>query len=281
MFAEYYDVAGVAISSYYLFFFIALLASTAYFYRAAGRYGVTIPGLLCIIATVLLCAQLGAVVFAAVEATDLVIQTFLDSPNAKNASAFGSNFLGGLVGGSAGLYASIKLLQLSSRAILDAAAPALLLGVAIGRLGCFFSVDGCYGTPTELPWAMAFASGSHATFNTVHPTPIYESVFALASFVIVRMLLTRASKTSTATHFLPLLLSLFLYAVARFVVEFARRNPLYGGLSQAQWITLSIMICTLVVFAMDPIKLDRPRTRTLALLRSLAYRSSAEQALST
>src|SRR5680860_808544 len=41
----------------------------------------------------------------------------------------------------------------------DAAAPALAIGYAIGRLGCFLVGDD-YGRPTDLPWGIAFPEGS-------------------------------------------------------------------------------------------------------------------------
>jgi phosphatidylglycerol:prolipoprotein diacylglycerol transferase len=69
-------------------------------------------------------------------------------------------------------------------AIADAAAPAIALGQAIGRLGCFGA--GCdYGKPSDLPWAVTFTS-DYASRNvgvplnvSLHPTQLYESFATL------------------------------------------------------------------------------------------------------
>ena len=41
----------------------------------------------------------------------------------------------------------------------DAHGPSVALGLAIGRLGCFFN-GCCYGDPCDLPWAVQFPAGS-------------------------------------------------------------------------------------------------------------------------
>jgi prolipoprotein diacylglyceryltransferase len=52
----------------------------------------------------------------------------------------------------------------------------LALGIAIGRIGCFFTglSDNTYGTPTTLPWAVNFGDGIPR-----HPTQLYEITFLL------------------------------------------------------------------------------------------------------
>src|SRR3981189_187506 len=57
----------------------------------------------------------------------------------------------------------------------------LAIGIAIGRLGCFFAGldDFTYGTPTKLPWGHDFGDGIAR-----HPVQLYESA-AMAGFAIV------------------------------------------------------------------------------------------------
>ena len=64
----------------------------------------------------------------------------------------------------------------SALALLDICAPALALGYAIGRIGCQVSGDGDYGKAWDGPWAMAYPNGTVPTTQTVHPTPIYETL---------------------------------------------------------------------------------------------------------
>ena len=60
----------------------------------------------------------------------------------------------------------------------------LAIGIAIGRLGCYFAGldDFTYGTPTALPWGHDFGDGILR-----HPVQLYESVAmaALRSFYVV------------------------------------------------------------------------------------------------
>ena len=69
---------------------------------------------------------------------------------------------------------------------LAAAAPALAIGHAIGRLGCFMVGDD-YGRPSDLPWAVAFPEGRPPTSVPVHPTQLYEA----AALVVIAWLLVR------------------------------------------------------------------------------------------
>lgn len=60
-------------------------------------------------------------------------------------------------------------LRLPILAVADLVAPALLVGLGIGRIGCF--VNGCcYGRPTDVPWAVVH---DHVL---VHPTQLYETI---------------------------------------------------------------------------------------------------------
>ncbi|MGD0903819.1 MAG: prolipoprotein diacylglyceryl transferase family protein, partial [Terracidiphilus sp.] len=113
---------------------------------------------------------------------------------------------------------------------LDLAAPAAAIGYGIGRIGCFLSGDGCYGVPTSLPWGMSFPHGIEPTLVRVHPTPLYELAAAL---LIGCWLWWRGGKPHRTGAILGQYL--VLTGIARFLVEFIRRNPkVLWGLSNAQ-----------------------------------------------
>lgn len=70
-------------------------------------------------------------------------------------SRSGLSWFGGLLGGvGAGLWA-LGRCRIPLLPALAAAAPALAVGHAIGRIGCFLVGDD-YGRPTDLPWGVAF-----------------------------------------------------------------------------------------------------------------------------
>lgn len=142
----------------------------------------------------------------------------------------GFAWFGGLTFGLAALVLQGWRAGIGGLRILDLASPAAAIGYGIGRIGCFLSGDGCYGIPTNLPWGMSFPNGLEPTLERVHPTPLYE--FA-AGLLIGWWLWIRGRKARPTGWILGEYL--VLSGIARFLVEFIRRNPkILWGLSNAQ-----------------------------------------------
>jgi phosphatidylglycerol:prolipoprotein diacylglycerol transferase len=126
---------------------------------------------------------------------------------------------------------------------LDLAAPAAAVGYAIGRIGCFLSGDGCYGLPTKLPWGMSFPHGLEPTLIRVHPTPLYELAGGL---LIGAWLWWRGGKPRGTGAIVGEYL--LLAGIARFLVEFIRRNPrVLWGLSNAQLASAGSVVAGIVL----------------------------------
>ena len=142
----------------------------------------------------------------------------------------GFAWFGGLTFGIGALLIQGWRAKIGALRILDLAAPAAAIGYGIGRIGCFLSGDGCYGVPTNLPWGMSFPHGIEPVFVRVHPTPLYE--FG-AGLLIGIYLWIRGGKPRPVGRILGEYL--VLSGIARFLVEFIRRNPkVLWGLSNAQ-----------------------------------------------
>ncbi len=62
--------------------------------------------------------------------------------------------------------------------LMDCTAVAGAVGQSLGRVGCFLVGDD-YGRPTDLPWGVSFPEGAPPTFDTVHPTQLYEICWLL------------------------------------------------------------------------------------------------------
>lgn len=77
----------------------------------------------------------------------------------------------------------------SVAAFMDAAAPALLVAQAIGRVGNYFNQE-LFGGPTSLPWALQISPehrpSGYADFATFQPTFLYELIWnlSLAAFLV-------------------------------------------------------------------------------------------------
>lgn len=122
--------------------------------------------------------------------------------------------------------------------VLDAGAPAICIGYFFGRMGCQLAGDGDYGTPSGLPWAMAYPNGTVPTWEHVHPTPLYE-MFLIS---IIFFILLRFKKRNPAPGQMFALL-MILAGIERFAIEFIRINPpILFGLTQAQLISVAIIV---------------------------------------
>jgi phosphatidylglycerol---prolipoprotein diacylglyceryl transferase len=144
----------------------------------------------------------------------------------------GKSVVGGFLGGLIGVEC-VKKIRGIARSTGDAMAIAILLGLAIGRIGCFAAglSDNTYGNPTNFIFGYDFGDGLRR-----HPTQLYEIVFAViwAGFLIARR--PRLARTEG---------DLFKAALAGYLcwrlgVEWIKpMTHNYFGLSGIQWACLA------------------------------------------
>ena len=170
-------------------------------------------------------------------------------------SGSGLVWLGGVVGGAIGVLLWAWRRRWLTLSLLDCAAIGLGIGYAIGRIGCQLSGDGDYGKHTDLPWGMSYPHGTVPTTDTVHPTPVYETI---AMGLITLMLWRLRDRLRPGLVFA---LWLVLSGLERFLVEFIRRNdPVALGLTLPQLISVAM-------FAAGGVWLARARAPRLAPAR--------------
>jgi phosphatidylglycerol:prolipoprotein diacylglycerol transferase len=99
----------------------------------------------------------------------------------------------------------------------------ICVGIAVGRLGCFFAglPDYTFGTPTDVPWAVNLGDGIGR-----HPVQLYESA-AMAVFLRV-YLHARINSANWARHHAFHAMIIF-YAGQRFLWEFLKPYPAVLG----------------------------------------------------
>jgi len=154
----------------------------------------------------------------------------------------GLSWYGGLIGGvGAGLaYVVVKGWPLVPT--LAAATPALAFGHLFGRIGCFLVGDD-YGTPSNLPWAVAFPEGLPPTTVAVHPTQLYEAVgLAVLGWLLLRW---RQRGVDDA-----IVLGRYLVGAGtlRFVIEFIRVHQRMAlGLAMAQFLSLAAVAVGMMI----------------------------------
>lgn len=132
----------------------------------------------------------------------------------------GKTIVGGLLGGWAGIELVKQRLGLT-RSTGDAFVWPLVIGTALGRIGCFLTGldDRTYGIATTLPWGVDFGDGVSR-----HPTQLYESLFVILLGLAIHVSTRRRSLPSGARF----RLYFAGYFAFRFAVEFLkpRETPL-------------------------------------------------------
>ena len=154
----------------------------------------------------------------------------------------GMSWYGGLTGGVAAGLAMVVWQRLPLMAVLSAAAPALTLGHAVGRIGCFLVGDD-YGRPTTLPWGIAFPEGLPPTVERVHPTQLYEAA-GLAVLTVGLLWLRRRGVRDRAVF------GTYLAAagVLRFLIELVRVNVVVAlGMTTAQLFSVGLVLAGTVL----------------------------------
>jgi phosphatidylglycerol---prolipoprotein diacylglyceryl transferase len=128
----------------------------------------------------------------------------------------------------------------------DVFAPGIAIGHSIGKVGCF-AAGCCWGTPTNVPWAVTFTS--HAAHDLVgvplyvplHPAQLYESATELITFGLVYWRIGKKHRPGEIIG-----LYLVVSSALRFFVEFFRNHeqalPFGLPLSITQWIALGLIV---------------------------------------
>ncbi len=204
---------------------------------------------------------IGAKLAAMFESGDH-LRAFLADPVGQLFSGSGLAIYGGLILAAGVVLWYTRRKGIPSLHLMDAAAPALMVGYAVGRIGCQLSGDGDWGIENTLPppawwffpeWLWAF-DYPHNVLNEgipidnctwqycsrlavpVFPTPVYETVMA---FLTAGVLLWLGRKIRIAG--LLFFIYLIFTGIERYLIEKIRVNPDISILgieaSQAEYIS--------------------------------------------
>ena len=226
-------VGRFAIPSHELFVFLGAVVAAFVFLHETRRRELVDERLLWIVAGTLLAGAIGAKLATVWRYVAITGDSSVEGMLLRG----GRSILGGLAGAYVGAIATKRLLGYEKKTG-DLFAPAVALGMAIGRIGCFLSEQ--VGTPTTMPWGLHLSAATLARIPNcpycipgvaLHPSFLYEIVFHLAMFALL-MLYLRPRVRVEGDLFKIYLLS---YAVFRFFVEFVRGNVIvWHGLSGSQ-----------------------------------------------
>lgn len=145
-------------------------------------------------------------------------------------------------------------------AVLDAVTPALLVGQAIGRIGCLVNGDAS-GSPTNLPWAVTYRSPDALLppdlFNVpTHPYPLYEVAAVGALAALLAIFRGRLPEGRT------FLVAVIGYAISRFVLTAFRQEAMVlADLQQAQVVAIVTALAAGALLLNDIVTRGRVRLR--------------------
>lgn len=199
---------------------------------------------------VLIAGIVGARVFHILEHS----AQFAADPMSMILTRSGLSIFGGLIFGTLAGMLCVRRWKLPVRPLLDAAAPAMMIGYAVGRIGCEVSGDGDWGTlsnmalkPDWLPtwfWAQTYDNnifGEVIAAPGVYPAPMYETAMALVCFALLWALRRHPFRFGWLFS-----VYLILAGAERLLIEQIRVNPVFDVLgmraTQAEMIAVVLIV---------------------------------------
>lgn len=170
----------------------------------------------------------------------------------------GGVFSGGLIAAFLTAWWFLRKHKMPALATCDAFAPGLAMGHAIGRVGCF-AAGCCYGKPTTHFWGVTFTNPLAKDYVgtplgvALEPTQLFESAAELIIFATLTWMLARKKFDGQIFG-----AYLFLYGIARFLIEFLRDDPGRGGpyfggvLSGTQLIAMGLVLAGGIIWYLRP-----------------------------
>ncbi|HEY2869219.1 MAG TPA: prolipoprotein diacylglyceryl transferase [Gaiellales bacterium] len=162
----------------------------------------------------------------------------------------GLGIYGGIIGGMIGAAIACRLMRLPFWVVADCAAPAIVLGQAIGRFANYANQE-LYGHPSSLPWAIRIDNPvpPYLPGRAFQPTFLYEALWDLAVFAILLWFARRVGgRIRPGTVFA---LYAALYAAGRLVMERIRIDHTTYVLGQRVeiWVSLVVLVLAASAFA--------------------------------
>lgn len=255
MFPTLVKIGSFEITTFGLMMFLAFVAAGWVLTKQFRRYGLSDD----LASSMVMAAALGGIAGAKIYYAILFHSWRLLFDRA------GLVWYGGLIGGALACAWLLWRHRVDFFTASDAASPALAIGYALGRIGCFLVGDD-YGRPTNSWVGVAFPKGSPPTtaedlrhFGVavdpriapwtvlkVHPTQLYESGAALIMFAILMVLSRKPHNRGRAFG-----LFLVMMGIERFLVEIVRAKDdrFLGPFTVAQLISVLLLVAGSILIA--------------------------------
>lgn len=147
---------------------------------------------------------------------------------------------GGVIGGALGVMLYCLIHKKNFFAVADIAAPSLILGQAIGRIGCFFA-GCCYGIEVTNDAHMWFPLSTQINGVWHYSTFFYESFWNFLVFAALMLVLYLGKNIKE--YGVVMSLYFILYGIGRAWIEALRGDSLYlGAIKVSQLLSILLII---------------------------------------
>jgi phosphatidylglycerol:prolipoprotein diacylglycerol transferase len=174
-------------------------------------------------------------------------QQFLEAPRETLLGTGGLVWYGGIIAATTAAYFLARWWKVSPWRALDCLAPGVMLGLAIGRVGCLMA--GCdHGQVVESGahwWTLTFTSTRSLVLPELLGKPLYptQPMMTMKDLFVLVVLLSVKDRLARWPGALALLMFI-LYAPLRFIVEVYRGDDrgALAGFSTSQWIGVATLV---------------------------------------
>jgi phosphatidylglycerol---prolipoprotein diacylglyceryl transferase len=218
-----FQIGNIKIPAYSFFVLLAIIVSSIIYYHEARRSKNLSEESFFIVFAALIGGALGSKIPVWIINYRLILKSLPDITPLLS----GRTILGGLIGGLLAVIILKWRLKIQIK-MGNQIAPALAMGMTIGRIGCFFR-GCCFGIPTHLPWGVDFGDGILR-----YPTQIFDGLFNFGLFCYLMRIRDQVIEPGKLFW-----IYLQSYLVFRFLIEFIREEPAFlWGLTVSQVVAM-------------------------------------------
>lgn len=231
-----FNIFGIVISAYGIMIGIGIVAGLFVAIWLGKKRGIQIDDIFTLALYAIPLAIIGARIYYVIFSDHTY--SFLEIFEIWNG---GIAILGAVIGGGIGVFLYCLIHKKNFFKIADISAPALILGQAIGRIGCYFN-GCCFGVETTDPALQWFPVSTQIDGVWHLSTYFYESFWCILGFVLLLFLFKKFHATGTV--FFSYIL---IYGIGRCIIETWRGDSLFlAGIKVSQLLSGILIIVGII-----------------------------------
>lgn len=217
--APFFNIGKLEIHWYGIIIALGFLLAIWYGVKNSRRFGLDFDTIIDLLIWDVPLSIIGARIYFVIFHYDIYRDNFWDVFKVWNG---GLGFYGALIATVITISIFCKVRKIKIGALLDFAAPGLLIGQSVGRWGNFMNRE-AFGVETDVFCRMGLTNpGAETIF--VHPAFLYESLWNALGFLLIYTFIRKGKRKYDGQIFA---MYLAWYGAARFMIESVRTDSLY------------------------------------------------------